>query len=64
LPAPVQATLEAALKNAMSEKTLTDKLANAGIEPKFESSADYIERVNTDIAKLEPIAKANNITRN
>jgi tripartite-type tricarboxylate transporter receptor subunit TctC len=64
LPAPVKATLEAALKNAMSEKTLTDKLANAGIEPKFESSADYIERVNTDIAKLEPIAKANNITRN
>ncbi len=64
LPTEVQATLESALKSAMSEKSLMEKLANAGLEPKFESSADYVTRVKTDIAKLEPIAKTNNITRN
>lgn len=64
LPSQVQATLEGALKSAMNEKSLTEKLVNAGLEPKFESSADYVTRVKTDIAKLEPIAKANNITHN
>lgn len=64
LPEQVQATLENALESAMSEPSLVEKLTNAGLEPKFESSADYVTRVKADIAKLEPIAKANNITRN
>ncbi|MDS1140441.1 tripartite tricarboxylate transporter substrate binding protein [Pusillimonas sp. SM2304] len=64
LPEQVQATLENALESAMSEPSLVEKLTNAGLEPKFEGSADYVTRVKADIAKLEPIAKANNITRN
>ncbi|MEI2416477.1 tripartite tricarboxylate transporter substrate binding protein [Orrella sp. JC864] len=64
LPAPVQARLEQALAQTMAEPSMLEQLANAGIEPGFESSQDYVKRVRGDIAKLRPIAEQADIQRN
>ncbi len=64
LPTDVQAKLEKALGDTLAEPAMLERLSNAGIEPKFESSQDYVKRVESDIAKLRPIAKQANIQRN
>jgi len=64
LPADVRRKLEQALADTLADKATSDKLLAAGIQPGFEPGSSYAQRVTADIAKLRPIATANNIQKN
>ena len=64
VPADIQARLEKALSDTLAEPKMLEQLRNAGIEPEFESSKAYAQRVETDIGKLRPVAESAKIQLN
>lgn len=64
LSADVQKTLETALADTLADKATSDRLLATGFQPGFEPGSRYTPMVKSDIAKLRPIATANNIQQN
>lgn len=61
IPAHANERLVAALKDAVSDPAVHERLANLGFDTKYGPPSAYAELIKQDTDKLAPIAKANNI---